>query len=223
MSEYPSSNADFIEQHAAAGRIGLCGGRDFINKLIRKAQAPLTSDGHRSLWSHAFVFSERRVDGHWWVVESDLDLRYRQVRLGVQENRIDRYFDAEAFPNIAILDFGLDAAQTIKIQQRALHLLSGLSSYSLAELVGTLLSLHSRRLRQRDNLLSKEGAMYCSALVQDCYCVAGIDFQPGVHGKNIAPHDIETSPVPHETHRLIRDPGISLGERIRNRLKRKSR
>ena len=65
--------------------------------------------------------------------------------------------------------------------------------------------------------------MYCSALVQDCYCATGIDFQPGVHGKNIAPHDIEASPVPHETLRMIRDPGISLGERIRSRLKRKSR
>ncbi len=220
MSDHSSSNAEFIEQHAAAGRIGLCGGRDFINKLIRKAQAPLTSDGHRSLWSHAFVFSERRIDGHWWVVESDLDVHYRQVRLGVQENRADRYFDADAFPNIAILDFGLDAGQTFKVQQRALALLSGLSSYSLAELVGTLLSLHSRRLRQRNNLLSKEGAMYCSALVQDCYCAVGIDFQPGVHGKNIAPHDIETSPVPHETHCIIRDRGESLRSRIRNKLAR---
>ena len=76
------SNADFIARHAAAGRIGLCGGRDWINKLIRKAQAPLTADGHRSLWSHAFLFSEQRSDGQWWVIESDLDVRYRQVRLG---------------------------------------------------------------------------------------------------------------------------------------------
>ena len=38
------SNADFIKQHARPGRIGLCGGRDWINKLIRKAQAPLTPE-----------------------------------------------------------------------------------------------------------------------------------------------------------------------------------
>jgi hypothetical protein len=202
-------NAAFIEKYAGLGRIGLCGGRDVINKLIRKAQAPLTSDGHRSLWSHAFVFSERRVDGQWWVIESDLDLRYRQIRLGVQENRVERYYDAEAFPNIAILDFGLDEEQIRKIQVAGLDLLSGLSSYSISELVGTLMAMHSRRLRRRSNLLAKEGALYCSALVQHCYAAAGIEFLPGVPGKNIAPHDIDESPLPHRTHRILRDLGVS--------------
>ena len=203
------SNADFIARHAAAGRIGLCGGRDWINKLIRKAQAPLTADGHRSLWSHAFLFSEQRSDGQWWVIESDLDVRYRQVRLGVQENRAARYFDADAFPNLAILDFGLDAQQTRQVLVAALDLLSGLSSYSLRELAGTLMAMHSRRLRGRSNLLAQEGALYCSAMVQHCYAAAGIEFLPGVHGKNVAPHDIDESPLPHASHRLIRDLGVS--------------
>ena len=205
----PSRNAAFIEKHAGPGRIGLCGGRDWMTKLIRKAQAPLTNDGHRSLWSHAFVFSERRIDGHWWVIESDLDVRYRQIRLGVQENRVDRYFDDEAFPNLAILDFGLTDAQVLQVQRAGLDLLSGLVTYSITELMGTMLAMHSRRLRRRDNLLAKEGALYCSAMVQHCYHAAGIEFLPGVQGKNIAPHDIDESPIPHRTHRLIRDLGIS--------------
>jgi hypothetical protein len=207
-------NAEFIEQHAAPGRIGLCGGRDMINKLIRKAQAPLTADGHRSLWSHAFVFSERRTDGHWWVIESDLDVRYRQVRLGVQENRAARYFDAEVFPNLAILDFHLDETQTRQIQLAALDLLSGLSSYSLRELAGTMLAMHNPWLRGRSNLLAQDGAVYCSAMVQHCYAAAGIEFLPGVHGKNVAPQDIDESPVPHTSHRLIRDLGISRMRRL---------
>ena len=203
------SNAEFIERHAAPGRIGLCGGSDSISGLIRKAQAPLTPDGHRSLWSHAFVFSERRGDGQWWVVESDLDLRYRQVRLGVQENRASRYHDANAFPNLAILDFHLDPAQVRQVVGSALDLLAGLSSYSLRELGGTLLAMHSTRLRGRRSLLAQEGALYCSALVQHCYAAAGIAFHPGVHGKNIAPHDIDASPLPHDAHRLVRDLGVS--------------
>jgi len=215
-----ASNEEFIERHAGPARIGLCGGQQLINKLIRKAQGPLTADGHRAPWSHAFIFSEKRVDGHWWVIESDLDMHSKHVRLGVQENRASRYFDAEEYPNIAILDFGLDAEQMLKVQQRALDALAGLSRYSLSELVGTLLSLHSRRLRTRENLLSKEGALYCSAFVQHCYCAAGIDFQPGVHGKNIAPHDIETSPIPHATHCLIRDPSRKPSPRTRYRLKK---
>lgn len=204
-----SANAAFIRRHAAPGRIGLSGGRDWINKLIRKAQAPLTGDGHRSLWSHAFLFMEQRVDGHWWVLESDLDLRYRQIRLGVQENRADRYFDDALFPNLAILDFGLDAAQVRQVQIAGLDLLAGLSSYSLSELVGTLFAMHSTRLRKRDNLLAKEGSLYCSAMVQHCYAQAGLEFVPGVPGKNVAPHDLYGSALPHRTYSLIRDLGIS--------------
>ena len=220
MEGIPASNAEFIELHAAPARIGLVGGNQLINKLIRKAQGPLTADGHRSMWSHAFLFSERRIDGHWWVIESDLDMRTKHVRLGVQENRASRYFDGGECPNIAILDFGLDAAQTLKVQRAALDTLAGLTTYSLSELVGTLLSLHSRRLRGSENLLSKEGALYCSAFVQHCYGAAGIQFQPGVHGKNIAPHDIETSAVPHTMHSLVRDPVTDPKPRRGYRLKR---
>lgn len=204
-----TSNEAFLLKHAAAGRIGLCAGGDGISKLIRKAQAPLTDDGHRSLWSHAFLFSERRSDGQWWVLESDLDMRYKQMRLGVQENRLTRYFDAEAFPNIAVLDFGLDETQTRQVLTAGLDLLSGLTCYSLSELVGTMLAMYSNRLRKRGNLLAKEGALYCSAMVQHCYAAAGVDLLPGVHGKNLAPHDIADSPLPHTAHRLVRDLGIS--------------
>lgn len=100
-----TSNVVFLARHAAPGRIGLCCGADPTSKLIRKAQVPLTADRHRSLWSHVFLFGERRIDGHWWVIESDLDFRYRQIRVGVQENRLERYFNDEAFPNVAVLDF----------------------------------------------------------------------------------------------------------------------
>ena len=204
-----SSNEAFILRHAAPGRIGLCAGGDWISKVIRKSQAPLTDDGHRSLWSHAFLFSERRSDGQWWVIESDLDLRYKQMRLGVQENRVARYFDANEFPNIAILDFGLDEVQTRQVVGAGLDLLSGLTNYSLSELVGTMLAMYSTRLRKRDNLLAREGALYCSAMVQHCYLAAGVHLLPDVSGKNIAPHDIADSPLPHTAHRLVRDLGIS--------------
>ncbi len=207
--DLPRSNAEFILKYAAPGRIGLCAGGDGISKLIRKAQAPLTDHGHRSLWSHAFLIGEKRADDRWWVIESDLDLRYKHVRLGVQENRIERYFDAETFPNIAILDFGLDAEQALKVQTAALDLLAGQSEYSLSELAGTVLAMHSSRLRRRKNLLGKDGAVFCSAMVQHCYAAADIHFHPGVEYKNIAPHDIDESPLPHRSHRLIRDPGIS--------------
>ena len=74
--------------------------------------------------------------------------------------------------------------------------------------------MHSTRLRKRDNLLAKEGALYCSAMVQHCYAPAGVEFIPGVHGKNIAPQDLYDSVLPHQTHSLIRDLGISSLRRL---------
>lgn len=202
-------NAEFFERYAAPGRVGLCGGVDFINKSIRKLQRALTAEGHRSPWSHAFLCSGRRIDGRHWVLESDLDIRHKQIRLGVQENRLDRYFDSASMPNLAILDFSLDETQTAAVLTEALDLLAGLSHYSVRELLGTLLSMHQPSLRQRRNLLASEGALYCSAMVQHCYARAGIEFVDGVHHKNVAPHDIFATRHPHTAYVLIREPGRS--------------
>jgi hypothetical protein len=203
------TNAQFLEQYAAPGRVGLCGGTDLINKAIRKLQRAITADGHRSPWAHAFLCGGRRVDGKHWVFESDLDLRHKQIRLGVQENRIDRYHDEECFPNLAILDFELDEAQTNAVLVAGLDLLSGLSHYSLRELVGTLLAMRHTSLRRRKNLLESEGALYCSAMVQHCFATAGIEFVPGVDRKNVTPHDIATCPRARTAYLLVREPGHS--------------
>ena len=210
----PPSNRDFLLRHAATGRIGLCGGDDVLGKAIRKAQAPLTGHRHRSLWSHAFLIGERRGDGHWWVIESDLDLRYKHVRLGVQENRLERYFDGAAFPNVAVLDFGLDDAQTTQVLGAALDLLSGQPHYSVSELLGTLLAMPSSRLRRRRNPLGRERALFCSAMVRHCYAAAGVDLHAGIDAKHVTPNDLDTSPLAHTGYRLIRDPGISRLRRL---------
>ena len=67
------SNREFLETYVGSARVGLCGGTEFINRAIRKLQWQVTADGRRSPWSHAFMFSERRSDGEFWVLESDLD------------------------------------------------------------------------------------------------------------------------------------------------------
>jgi len=212
------SNAEFLARYAGPGRVGLCGGADLINRVIRNLQYHVTADGERSPWSHAFLCSGRRVDGHHWVLESDLDLRHKQIRLGVQENRIDRYHDEEAFPNLAILDFGLDEAQTNKVLTSGLDLLAGLSHYSLRELIGTLLAMRHTSLRRRRNLLESEGALYCSAMVQHCYAALDIEFVPGVDRKNVTPHDIAACAHPHTAHTLVRQRGVSTLSALRTRV-----
>ena len=212
------SNAEFLAKYAAPGRVGLCGGADLINRVIRNLQYHVTEDGERSPWSHAFLCSGERVDGRHWVLESDLDLRHKQIRLGVQENRIDRYHDEEAFPNLAILDFGLDEAQTRAVLTSGLDLLSGLSHYSLRELVGTLLAMRHTSLRRRRNLLENEGALYCSAMVQHCYAAVGIEFVPGVDRKNVTPHDIASCSHARDAHLLVRQRGRSTLSTLKNRV-----
>jgi len=214
------SNAEFLEQYAGPGRIGLCGGNEVINRLIRKLQYHVTADGHRSPWSHAFLCSGRRMDRRHWVLESDLDLRHKQIRLGVQENRIDRYHDAAQYPNLAIVDFGLDETQTAAVLSSGLDLLAGLSQYSLRELVGTLLSMQLDGLRRRRNLFEVEGSLYCSAMVQHCYQSVGVEFQPGVHLKNITPHDISICPRARTAYLLVREPYCAEKHSRRARVRR---
>lgn len=200
----PMTNQAFLEAHGAPARVGLAGGTAFPDRAIRRLQRPLRPGGERSAWSHAFLFMGRREDGHLWVLESDLDASRRHIRLGVQENRADKYFDEKAYPNLAILDFGLEAEATRVVLTAALDLLAQRTTYALRELVGTLLALHRPSLRARENLLAREGALYCSALVQHCYAAAGLGFQPGVAVKNITPEDIAATPLPHTRHLHLR-------------------
>lgn len=197
VDDATGTNQAFIEAHAAPGRIGLAGGSALIDRAIRKLQKPLRPDRLPSPWSHAFLFSGRRADGHHWVLESDLEVHRKQIRLGAQENRAAKYDDEAAFPNLAVLDLGLGEEQVQKVLTAALDLLAGQARYSLRELLGTLLTLERPTLRGRENLLAREGALYCSAFVQHCYAAAGVDLAPGIGEKNTTPEDIAATPVPH--------------------------
>lgn len=201
----PLSNRELFEAHAAPGVVGLCGGSAFLDRTIRRLQRPLLEEGGRSLWSHAFLILDRRADGRWWVLESDLDLQRKQFRFGVQENREDKYWDEDLFPNLALLDFQLSPETSRQVLSEALELLAQRSHYAVRELLGTLVALHRPKLRGRPNLLAQEGAVYCSALVQRCYAAAGVHFHEGVSGKNLTPQDLYATEVPHARVELIRD------------------
>jgi hypothetical protein len=198
------SNEEFFKKYAAPGLVGLVGGSALIDKTIRKAQNPIVKDKKNSLWSHAFIFSEKRADGYQWVIESDLDFRHKQTRLGVQENRISKYFDSFLYPNVAVLDFNLTKKQTELILVEALGLLSSLTKYSIRELAGTLMAMYNPSLRSKKNLLALNNTYYCSALVQQCYSKAEILFKEGISLKNITPEDIAGTNVVHKKNILAR-------------------
>lgn len=212
------SNAEFFARHAAPGRIGLAGGNLLIERVIRKAQRHLRADRSASAWSHAFLFGNEREDGHRWLLESDLEIHHRQIRLGVQENRVAKFHDEATYTNVAVLDFGLNADTTRRVMTAALDLLAGSTTYSLRELVGTLITLRRPSLRAQDNLMSCEGAFYCSAMVQHCYREAGIDLAAGITTKNVTPEDLAATPYPHTAWVLARSPVLPARRRLLGRI-----
>jgi hypothetical protein len=109
------------------------------------------------------------------------------------------------FPTLAVLDFGLNAAQVTTLLREGLELVANHERYSIRELIGTLIALRKPELRAQENLLARERSVYCSAFVQRLFLQAGIDLVPGVAGKNTTPEDIARTVVPHTTYLLQRE------------------
>ncbi|HXT39717.1 MAG TPA: hypothetical protein VN887_06810 [Candidatus Angelobacter sp.] len=217
------SNREFLETYSHPGRIGLSGGTTLVDKAIARAERHVDGAGQWSLWSHSFLFQGRRPDGHHWVIESDLQINRKHIRLGVQENRISKYFDERLYAMLAVLDFGLAEEQVATLVREGLELVAARARYSLRELVGTLIALRHPELRGRENVLAREKSLYCSAFVQHLFRKAGLDLAPGVDAKNTTPEDICRAPAPHVMYLLKRGSGRSRLEQLRVRLRRRVR
>ncbi len=219
------SNREFLEQHAGPGRIGLAGGLTLIDKAICRAERHLDDNARWSTWSHAFIFQGRRADGFHWVLESDLDIEKKHIRLGVQENRIDKYFNETLYTNLAILDLQLPEPTLNTLLRESLELVANRTHYSVRELLGTLIALRSPALRSRNNPLEQESSFYCSAFVRHVFHKSGVDLTPGLHAKNTTPEDISRTPVPHLKYLLERetfaDRPARLAARIHQRVQKR--
>ncbi len=215
------TNEQFLARYASPGRVGLSGGRTWIDRVITRAERHLDKETRRGRWSHAFLFEGERVDGFQWVVESDLRLERKHICMGAQESRISKYHDEELYSTLAVLDFGLNAAQTGKLLREALELVATRHRYSLRELVGTWIALRKPELRAEENILARERSMYCSAFVQHMFRSIGLDLSPGIHAKNTTPDDIWRSGVPHAAYVLQRPLLRNTLEQGRVRLRRR--
>jgi hypothetical protein len=199
------SNREFFDRYARPGRIGMVGGTELSNRLIGRAQRYQNPDREWSSWSHAFLFQGQRLDGHQWVIESDIDIRRKHIRLGVQENRIAKYFDDELFASVAVIDLGLTAQQEQQLIAQALEHVAAGARYSLREIVGTAWALRHPRWRPKENLLAREQAFYCSAFVRHVFGHAGIELAVGIAVKNTTPEDIARTTVPHRKWVMVRN------------------
>ena len=202
------SNREFLQRHAKPGCVGLSSGTTLADKLIVRAERHLDVDGRPGCWSHAFFFEGARADRHHWIIESDLQLERKHIRLGVQENRITKYFDESLYTTLAVLDFGLTDDHVAALVCEGLELVASRARYSVRELVGTYLALHRPQLRRRENLLARDRSFFCSAFVHHLFRKAGIDLAPGLAIKHTTPEDLSRTPVPHLTY-LLRRQGAS--------------
>jgi hypothetical protein len=198
------SNKDFIEKFAKPGCIGLVGADTPIDNSIKKMQKYITADGKSSLWSHAFLYSSKRHDGYWWIIESDLEFHRKQMKLGVQENRAEKYFDEKHFPNLAILDFNLNDEQQNILLGEALNLVNARTEYSIREVFGALYTMLKKESRDSENKMARENSLFCSAMVQHCYSKLNLTLGEGVSLKQLAPEDVAATKLLHAQYRIVR-------------------
>ena len=189
--------------------------------MICRAQRHVDSGKQWSFWSHAFLIQGERIDGRCWVIESDLDVHRRHIRLGVQENRIDKFFNEELYATVAVIDFKLSPDQAQKVVCEGLDLVADRVRYSLRELIGTLVGLRHQTLRGKANFLAREKSFFCSAFVQHLFRRAGIDLVPGLDVKHTTPEDLARSSLPHTTYLLKREVATSRMTQIQERLRAK--
>lgn len=200
------TNAEFIEEHAASGRIGLVGGDRLLNRTLGYAQRRVDETKRPSRWSHAFLFQGRRADGRHWVVESDLEYHRKHLRLGVQENRAEKFHDEEEYSRVGIVDFGLSPDALNALHGAALDMVAARARYSVRELFGTLLALRHPELRAKPNVMERGHSVYCSAFVRMILMKAGLDALPGVEAKHTTPEDLFRSPLAVKVWLLERKP-----------------
>lgn len=199
------TNEEFFERHAKPGCVGLVGGPQFLDQVIRRAQRLQTATGAASPWSHAFIFQGRRADGRHWIIESDIELHGSHARIGVQENRVDKYHDPRHYDSLAVLDFGLSAAAVEKVIGAGLALTVARTKYSLRECLGVYLRYRLPKTRAvHVNVLSQDNSLFCSSLVRRVYLDAGVDLHPGLDAKLTSPEDLAQTPLPHKRRVLIR-------------------
>lgn len=196
------SNREFLERYAQPGRVGLSSGLTLADRVICRAQC---LDGEKGSWSHVFMFQGLRADGHHWLLESDLQFHKKNIQLGVQENRIAKYFDEDLYSSLAVIDFGVTEDQIGTLVREGLEMVASRTRYSIRELVGTYIALKRPELRGKENVLARDSSVFCSALVQHLYRKAGLDLLPGVNHKHTTPDDISRAKLPHVTYLLKRE------------------
>jgi hypothetical protein len=195
------SNFEFLKKYARRGCIGLMGGSSAVDRAIRQGQKAIDGEAKPSLWSHVAIFQGDRVDGQSWLIESDFEVGKGNLRNGVQENRIDKYASEKEWPNLAVLDFGLDDRAALQVVVAGLDLVARRTTYDLSGVLETYWAMMRKTMSKgRD----KEST-YCSAFVRAIFKHVGVDLAPGIAVNHTLPEQVSRTTVPHTRYLLVRD------------------
>jgi len=191
----------FFTANYGRARVALIGMSDAVGRAVRAGQSGLTSDGQPSLWSHAFLLGDSRLDRRGaggalspspYIFESDLHVSVvkDQVKNGAQENWVGKWCTGD-LEHVGIFDWKLSPAEADMVMGTALQLVDEELQYPIAELVGTWLAIVLKRT-WAPNPFNDPHALYCSAFVRYCYQQAGRDFMAAspVDLSNTAPEHL---------------------------------
>lgn len=195
-------NLEFFRKHGAPGCIGLVGGTAAVDRGIRYAQRHLNPGKAPSLWSHVFVFQGERVDGRPWLLESDFDVTKGRLRSGVQENRVEKYGDPKEYPNLAVLDFRLKAAEVARLLSAGLDFVVRRTPYALTGALKTYWAVLTKGLAQAP----EKDEIYCSAFVRALYRHVSIDLAPGIAVHHTTPEHVARAEGAARYERLLDGP-----------------
>lgn len=194
-------NLEFLKQYGKPGCVGLFGGSSAVDRAIRVGQREIDDQGKPSLWSHVAVFEGERLDGQSWLIESDFEVGKGQLRNGVQENRIDKYGNEQEWPNLGVLDLGLQEKDIRSLLVAGLDLVARRTNYDLQGILQTYWAMMRKTLDQG----REKESTFCSAFVRAIFQHAGIDLVPGIAVQHTLPEHVSRTPVNHARYLLVRD------------------
>lgn len=160
---------------APACALLLVGGSDFRSVALRQAQAVLRFDRRPSHFSHAAVLLDfdpkqpgrsRGVEVSFEPQEPALHVPERN---GVTVFRLERYFDAERYPNLGLCGLALGEAAGAALRKAARLPLRDPSRYPLWDRLGTWARYAYSKERVPNPLLEGQGmpsALWCECVLE---------------------------------------------------------
>ena len=177
--------------------IGLVGSRDLPGVTLRQAQALLRWDMRPSLWSHAFLITNR-VSGASGVPRAKtlgVSVHSRTAEFpnpecnGVSSGTLKLYEDSKVDANVGLFAVNMTDEEADRVAYRAAHQNLDRQRYNLWESLGVWQGF-LWSFGVRPNPLREGFPIPSASFLEYCYEGIGLDLTPGASERNSAPEHI---------------------------------